>query len=563
MIHPSDITLTDDFCGCGGSSQGAKQVVGVRVKYARNHWPLAIRSHNTNHPDTEHDCVNLSETHPGRYERTTGYIASPECTFHSNAGGRKRKNLNQTNLFEKQKFDERAIKSRATMWDVVTFAEWHRHEFVIVENVVQVRDWELFPVWLRAMHNLGYYHECVYLNAMFAIGPDIKHFAPQSRDRIYIVFWKKGNKKPDLRITPKAPCMRCGDVEAVQVWKKGCISKVYGDRGGYLYHCPNCHLAVTPYYYAALNCLDLTVPMVKIGEREAHKMRPLSPKTIQRIEYGLRKYGLRPTILDQRNGSGNRTIVADSDPLQTQTTQKASYLFSPFLFEMAHTQNSPTTRQLTEAMPAQTTQQSMGFVSPFLLANRQNSTPQGLTGVLHTVATGNHEMLIDPAGIFNTIHRKDSTTNHAFETLNTVSAGGINVGLVIPPSAILTMRGSRSLDGLTDPIAAQTSAIQSYLMGATPFLQPYHGTAQANRLTEPTSTIPTRDSMTLIETRNQPAVEDCYFRMLQPRETGRAQGFPGDYVILGTKDEQQIQIGNANPPSTMELIVGRCVQSLL
>ena len=532
LIHPSDITLSDDFCGCGGSTQGAKQVKGVRVKYARNHWKLAVDSHNTNHPDTDHDCVNISETHPARYERTNIYIASPECTYHSQAGGRKTKNLAQTDLFSPQVFDEKAVKSRATMWDVVTFAEYHRHDVVIIENVVRVRAWPLFDTWLKAMHKLGYLHECVYMNAMFAHGPDIVHYTPQSRDRIYIVFWRKGNKKPNLRFTPKAPCIRCGVVEAVQSWKPGCIDKTYGPKGGYVYRCPNCYQEVLPYYYAAVNCLDLSIPMVKIGDRVANKMAPLSPNTIARIEYGLKKYGLRPTILDQRNqhGSlGSRIRGAETEVLNAQTTGFSSYLFAPFLFNMSHTKSAHKAYGLDEALFTQTTQQSAGLAMPG----------------------------------FMPIHRGKSLTHQLTDPLSTVSAGGIHSSIVLAPSAILTMRGSRSLDGITDPLAAQTTSIQNWLMSATPFLTPYHGVNNARLATDPVSTIPTKDSVSLVEAHNQPDINECYFRMLQPKETAKAQGFPDDYVILGNKEDQQIQIGNANPPSTMEWLVGRAVESLL
>ena len=44
---------------------------------------------------------------------------------------------------------------------------------------------------------------------------------PQSRDRVYFVFWKKGNREPDLAFTPRSWCPSCGvDVEGVQTYKK-------------------------------------------------------------------------------------------------------------------------------------------------------------------------------------------------------------------------------------------------------------------------------------------------------------------------------------------------------
>lgn len=42
------LTLTDLFCGAGGSSFGAEMVPGVRTRMAANHWDLAVETHNTN-----------------------------------------------------------------------------------------------------------------------------------------------------------------------------------------------------------------------------------------------------------------------------------------------------------------------------------------------------------------------------------------------------------------------------------------------------------------------------------------------------------------------------------
>jgi DNA (cytosine-5)-methyltransferase 1 len=41
------LSLTDLFCGAGGSSTGAVAVPGIEVRMASNHWDLAIETHNT------------------------------------------------------------------------------------------------------------------------------------------------------------------------------------------------------------------------------------------------------------------------------------------------------------------------------------------------------------------------------------------------------------------------------------------------------------------------------------------------------------------------------------
>lgn len=87
------------------------------------------------------------------------------------------------------------------MWDVVRFAEHHRYKAVIVENVVNAMEWVLYGPWLAAMQSLGYRFREVYLNSMHAGMGDVAG-APQSRDRMYIVFWQKGITAPVLDIRP-------------------------------------------------------------------------------------------------------------------------------------------------------------------------------------------------------------------------------------------------------------------------------------------------------------------------------------------------------------------------
>lgn len=59
---------------------------------AVNHWPVAIETHQLNHPDARHYCVNLDAARPEELV-PEGYLdllmASPECTHHSRARGGK------------------------------------------------------------------------------------------------------------------------------------------------------------------------------------------------------------------------------------------------------------------------------------------------------------------------------------------------------------------------------------------------------------------------------------------------------------------------------------------
>lgn len=175
--------VTDLFCGCGGSSLGAEQA-GARLRLGLNHWKLAIDTHNTNFPHADHDCTDIQACNPKRYPSTQILIASPECTNHTIAKGKKRPMYTE-DLFGNRLVTPEEERSRATMWDVPRFAEVHNYQLIIVENVIDAADWIPFPAWLHAMSLFGYEHEIISMNSMFV------HPTPQSRDRLYTVFWKK------------------------------------------------------------------------------------------------------------------------------------------------------------------------------------------------------------------------------------------------------------------------------------------------------------------------------------------------------------------------------------
>lgn len=322
------LTLTDLFCGAGGSSTGAIAVPGVAVRIASNHWDLAVETHNTNHPDADHLCADLSAVDPRRFPRTDLLWASPECTNHSVARGRKRADA-QPDLFGEVLPDAAAERSRATMWDVPRFAEAHRYQAVIVENVVDAWHWEPFRAWLMAMDSLGYDHHVVFLNSMHAqaFGPG----APQSRDRMYVVFWRKGNQRPEIeRVTaPAAVCPVHGDVRARQVFKRAERSPWGRYRQQYIYTCPTlgCHQIVEPHYRPAAEIIDWALLGQRIGDRD----RPLAEKTLARIRAGIERYWA-PLLVPVEGRDGKQAAPVDQ-PART-TRENDGIAMTPFIAEL-------------------------------------------------------------------------------------------------------------------------------------------------------------------------------------------------------------------------------------
>lgn len=492
----SDLTSTDLFCGAGGSSIGLDSA-GVTVRNALNHWQRAIDTHAHNFPDANHDCTDISATNPRRYPRTNILWGSPECTNHSLAKGAKRKGLSQYDAFTPITDDPAAERSRATMWDVPRFAEYHNYDAIIVENVVEARHWVGWNGWLRAMHDMGYDHKAVYLNSMFA------HPTPQSRDRMYVVFWKRGNRAPDLEIRPPAFCVSCDKpVEAVQSWKRP--DRQWGRyRQQYVYRCPTCAAEVTPYYYAALNAIDWTIPAERIGDRK----RPLQPRTLGRVSYGYERYGRRPLIITGRYTSGVECRVRDAtaEAMPTQPGHISHAVLYPpaFLVDTLHASGtSYRTRGLTDPGPTQTGRSSYALV---------------LNGAALMVmrASDKAEQLVRE---------------------------------------------------LTDPLFTQATMTQQALIQSTPFLVSYYGQDQASSIDSVMGTLSTRDRHALLQPPAQEAtdinVNDLYFRMLKVPEIGRGMAFHPGYIVVGNSTEQVKQYGNAVTPPAAELIGARVVASL-
>ncbi len=516
----SDITVTDLFCGAGGSSTGAVNA-GANVRMALNHWKLAIETHNTNHPDTDHDCTDIQACDPRRYPRTTILIASPECTNHSLAKGVKRP-TRQLSLLENGQPDPSAERSRATMWDVVRFTEHHQYKVVIVENVPDARSWILYDAWLKAMHDLGYAHKEVFLNSMF-VWP-----TPQSRDRMYVVFWRKGNRAPVLDYHPVAQCEKCTtNVRAVQVWKNP--SKPFGKyKAQYRYLCPHCASAVQPFYFCAANAIDWSLPITRIADRK----RPLKEKTMARIRYGLEKY--------------------------------ANHSFSPnaLFIPMGYTHEAHDRRSTSSAepLPTQSTRQELGLCAPFIAELHNNSTARGIDSALATVcASGGHHALVQP---FITSYYGNDTTNHQSDALGTVTTRDRHA-VVVPPflTSVNYFRPDVSIDS---PHPTQTTSGQYGLVSPQPFTVSYYGGDGDHRVNDLGKALPTVPGMAVhyLAQPQTPSVDDCGFRMLQPHEVGAAMAFPRAYVVLGNAREQVKQYGNAVTPPVMQWLVGQVMASL-
>jgi DNA (cytosine-5)-methyltransferase 1 len=343
------LEATDFFCGAGGSSNGLEFVSCpacgrqlIKVTQAINHWDLAVQAHNANFPDADHDVHAVARIHPRRFRRTPIAWFSPECTHHAYCRGQKAD-------------DEAAKRSRATFEDIVRWTEYHRYDAVLVENVVEARLWcdvpghsrkcscgRDFDRWFAAMCELGYEGQIVYFNSQFALP------TPQSRDRMYVVFWRKGARRPNLEFRPVSWCSACEDVvRGIQTWKKPARGSLrtqpgmyewgrYGQQ--YVYRCPRpeCGEPVAPAVVGARSIIDFSLPIERIGDRRYKngKPRPLAENTRKRIKTGWENLGRRAPITCQVGGNlfernGKARVWSIEQPLRTVTTSATTALVLP------------------------------------------------------------------------------------------------------------------------------------------------------------------------------------------------------------------------------------------
>lgn len=423
------ILAADLFCGAGGSSTGLVQAAHERDRrldlLAVNHWRVAVDTHTRNHPWARHLCADLGQVDPSKAVpggRLDILIASPECTHHSNARGGK----------------PCSDQSRASAWHVLHWVERLRVERVLLENVREFEGWgplgddgrpdktrkgETFLAFVAALRSLGYTVEWRVMNAA-------DYGDATCRRRLFIQASRSGK--------PTWP-----DATHAGRWRP------------------------------ARDVIDWALK----GESIFSRKRPLTPRTLDRIEAGLRKFGGEPFIAVLRGTKPSQAgawAKPMSDPLGTISAGGIhAALCEPFLVPMEHSGRQPV-RGTDVPLPTITTAKggSFGLCQPFVLQ------------VAH--AGSDHTRV-------------------------------------------------RSMD---DPLPAIPAGHRGELAVCQPFLTKYYGSGTGARpVTEPLDTITAKDRFALVE----PLGMDIRFRMLQPKELAAAMGFDGyEFAGTKTDQVRQI-----------------------
>ncbi|WP_336653509.1 MULTISPECIES: DNA cytosine methyltransferase [unclassified Leucobacter] len=573
MRATDDLTFLDFFAGFGGASTGLIGA-GFQLRTAYNHWDKAIAVHSANHRHADHVQGDLSGYDMRRLPWTKMLWASPECTFHSPAGGRKKPKIVTSESGEPISTDA-GVRSRATMFDPIRAAEARGFDSIVIENVVEVADWPLFRPWLSMWESLGYEWQIVNVSAAHVYGPGNAP-AGQWRDRIYIVLTKRGIRKPSLQPAPPAYCDRCDRVVTTrQHWKKPSRhgEPVVGKYGRqYVYVCDagahDLHV-VEPFVLPAASVIDWSDLGIRIGDRAQHGLRDLAPATLRRIEVGYRMFA-RPAVVGHTGQTWDatnpehprygeldayyRAWPADTVPLNARQAGGSGDGISvpPFATAINHDSDSRAYELGRTPLPTRSTKVGDGLVFPPHLVDKYDYAGgdarriRSIENALGTVTTSPHAMLTVPpviAELYGT-----STARGIDNALSAVTAGGNHHGVAVPPGAFL----SKHHGGL------DYARIDH--MNKSPY--------------EPLPTMVTSPNVSLvIPDRTRPKnlyagdlpfdIEDVRFRMLGPTEHLRAQRFPDDYdTRAANKSETTKGAGNAVAVNVSQWIGGALTEVL-
>lgn len=273
--------IVDNFAG-GGASTGMEMATGYSVDIAINHDPEAIRMHKANHPNTKHYCESVWDVDP--VKACNGHPVglawfSPDCKHFSKAKGGKPKDKN----------------IRGLAWVALRWAGLVRPRVIMLENVEEFKTWGplnrshrpikqkqgvTFEKFVEQLRRLGYEVE---FNELVAAD----YGTPTMRKRFFMIARCDGNP-----IVWPEPTHAPADSDEVKLGR------------------------LRP-YVGAYTQIDFSRPCPSIFDTSEEikekygirAVRPLAPKTMDRIARGLKKFVLdnpEPFIVQCNHGEERR-----------------------------------------------------------------------------------------------------------------------------------------------------------------------------------------------------------------------------------------------------------------
>jgi len=593
MRHDGELRLNDWFCGAGGSTQGIATIPGVRPVHAANHWAKAIESHAANFPDVDHWKGDIRDLDVAKLPPAELFWASPECTNWSKAKGKTRDYaVTDTALpgMEDPVPSEEVERSRALMEEVPLYLEAMTRRGMpvlagVVENVVDIRDWTDWGRWRAQIEGIGYRTRLIALNSMHAQSIRVPR-APQSRDRLYLAYWHVSlGRDPDWDkwLRPTAWCPTCEEwIDAVQVFKD--TTRDMGRyRSQYVYRCPRAtcrNRIVEPSFLPAYTAIDWTVRGERIGDRA----KPLAPKTIARIEAGIRRYA-RPVHVEAAGNTYDSTSPRHpqhgtpdgyvrawpvEDPLRTLHTTGSKAVVVPPMLVPVEGRDGKVAATIHRAARTQSTRSETALVvTPMLVpaGGTWNDRASDIHQPMRTRTVRESEGVLVPP--FVSTMRGQSGNHPATLPLTTVSAGGGHHGVVVAPFVAELRGGGSTARPVAEALATITASGTHHgltvpgMLGWDEWAAIYqYDTGGLRSLLDSLPTQTTVQGDAILSGGPLPSVDDCLFRMLEPSEIGAGMAFRPDYIVVGNRREQVRQYGNAVTPPAAEVIFSALVEAI-
>lgn len=501
--------IVDNFAGGGGASTGIELATGKSVDIAINHDPEAIRMHKANHPNTKHYCEDVWQVDP--VKACKGHPVglawfSPDCKHFSKAKGGK----------PKDKF------IRGLAWVACRWAGLVRPRVIMLENVEEFKTWgplnrghhpikakqgKTFGKFVQQLQDLGYEVQFRELVAADYGAPTMrKRFFMIARCDGYPIIW------PEPTHAPR-------DSEDV---KAGLLKPYVG--------------AYTQIDFSR-PCPSIFDTAQEIKEKYGIRaVRPLAPKTMERIARGLKKFVLdnpEPFII-QCNHGGKRRPNDIREPMPTITGKHGYGIVEPTL-------------------------------TPYMGTNTTNHPGGNCKDPIHTITTGNQRCLITPTLIqYHSETAKGEVRGQTIEDPIMTVDGSNRYGLVtsflhkyydggykgagdsvenplptvtawdhnsVVTANLIQMNKNCYGRDIADPLPTITAG-DGHFGEVRAFLIKYYGNGSAEDVTEPLDTITSRDRFGLVTIQGVDyQIVDIGLRMLEPRELYGCQGFPEDYII--------------------------------
>ena len=492
--------IVDNFAGGGGASTGIELATGYSVDIAINHDPEAIKMHKANHPNTKHYCENVWAVDP--VKACKGHPVglawfSPDCKHFSKAKGGKPKDKN----------------IRGLAWVACRWAGLVRPRVIMLENVEEFKTWgplnrghhpikskqgKTFKKFVQQLNDLGY--EVQFKELVAA-----DYGAPTMRKRFFMIARCDG--KP---IVWPEPTHAPADSEDV---KAGLLKPYVG--------------AYTQIDFSR-PCPSIFDTSEEIKEKYGIRaVRPLAPKTMDRIARGLKKFVLdnpEPFII-QCNHGGKRRPNDIREPMPTITGKHGYGIVEPYMVQIGQTGFSKDrSKDVREPLTTIVSKNEHCLISPTLIQCHSETAQGEVRG----------QTIKDPIMTVDGSNRYGLVTSFLHKYYDGGYKGaGESMENPLPTVTANLIQMNNHCDGkdIRQPLPTITAG-DGHFGEVRAFLIKYYGQGTGQDINEPLDTVTSRDRFGLVTIEGVDyQIVDIGLRMLEPRELYGCQGFPDDYII--------------------------------